>query len=597
MPAIMPPINPNIIAALGQYFGGMQNRTIRTPPFVRPGSVGQRGEVLGRPSMPTPGMPQTMPQPVGGPAPTAPGAAPSPRSLGDQLSRIPTQPTLTPRAPAAAAGEKHPGAHLDPNAAVPTGFEERKWEHDGTRELTSPQGTRYEYDQSGDLISVHKTYEGGTDTAAPSLPDSTAPAAAQGAAPSATPKPAAQRGAKTTYDPDGGYTEEDNDGTKRVFDKDNKLIDTIIPPGSPGAGTWQPPAEAKKPGIWDRLTDPSLAGIALAAGQQMTRARYPGESGIGNAVNAVTAGYNTLAQQRQMQVAREEAARKAALEEREQKRKEQDTTSQAGQRTAQGKRWEDMSADERRKARQAAAQAELDRAEKDRAAGYKGREVTVAEKNAESLKADREARARTDEQRVAALETQVDIAKQELAARIKENATDNERLAAELKVHQGQLDLGWARNQREANKEGNEKFLPFLKEAGDEIYGQERNDLQAAYNSGKPYQPVSPEDHDKKVNALAMKRYREAQRMQGKKGFEEPPNPLGPDIIPPPPGPARIPGRQTPAAQPVQNYGPPAPGAGRVLGPVADPRQEVEGRTGTYNGVPGIVRNGQWVAR
>ena len=35
MPAIMPPINPNIIAALGQYFGGMQNRTIRTPPFVK----------------------------------------------------------------------------------------------------------------------------------------------------------------------------------------------------------------------------------------------------------------------------------------------------------------------------------------------------------------------------------------------------------------------------------------------------------------------------------------------------------------------------------------------------------------------------------
>jgi hypothetical protein len=66
-----------------------------------------------------------------------------------------------------------------------------------------------------------------------------------------------QRGAKTTYDPDGGYVEEDNDGTKRVFDKDNKLIDTIIPPGSPGAGTWQPPAEAKKPGIWDRLTDPA----------------------------------------------------------------------------------------------------------------------------------------------------------------------------------------------------------------------------------------------------------------------------------------------------------------------------------------------------
>jgi hypothetical protein len=484
MPGV-PPINPQLLMALAQKFGGIApvvnpgfgtpgiNPNARTPPGYGGGGMAQRGEVLGRPTMPTPGAPRTMPP-----------------SLGETLGTV-------------------------------------------------------------------------------------------------TPKPAAKRGAKTTYDPDGGYTEEDNDGTKRVFDKDNKLIDTIIPPGSPGAGTWQPPAEAKKPGIWDRLTDPSLAGIALAAGQQMTRARYPGESGIGNAVNAVTAGYNQLAQQRAMQVAREEARRKADLEEREQKRKEQDTTSQAGQRTAQGKRWEDMSADERRKARADAAKQVLDQAERDRAAGYKGREVTVAEKNAESLKADREARARTDEQRVAALETQVDIAKQELAARIKENATDNERLAAELKVHQGQLDLGWARNQREANKEGNEKFLPFLKEAGDEIYGQERNELQAAYNSGKPYQPPDSAEHDKKVNALAMKRYREAQRMQGKKGFEEPPNPLGPDIIPPPPGPAV----RGPAAQPWQGVGPPAPAA--AAPPRGTPNIMVNPKTGQR--IMLDERTNQWV--
>jgi hypothetical protein len=327
-------------------------------------------------------------------------------------------------------------------------------------------------------------------------------------------------------------------------------------PNAPAAGT---PASMpqKKGGIWSRLTDPSLAGIALAAGQQMTRARYPGETGIGNAVNAVTAGYNTLAQQRQMQVAREEAARKARLEEREQARKESGTTSENAQRTAQNERWKAMSENEKRKYDFDKDKWIAEKGFKERELGYKGREVTVAEQNSESLKADREARARNDEQRVAALETQVDIAKQELAARIKENATDNERLAAELKVHQGQLDLGWARNQREANKEGNEKFLPFLKEAGDEIYGQERNELQAAYNSGKPYQPPDSAEHDKKVNALAMKRYREAQRMQGKKGFEEPPNPLGPDIIPPPPGPAV----RGPAAQPWQGVGPPAPAA------------------------------------
>ena len=454
MPAV-PPINPQLLMALAQKFGGIApvvnpgfgtpgiNPNARTPPGYGGGGMAQRGEVLGRPTMPTPGAPRTMPP-----------------SLGETLGTV-------------------------------------------------------------------------------------------------TPKPAAKRGAKTTYDPDGGYVEEDNDGTKRVFDKDNKLIDTIIPPGSPGAGTWQPPAEAKKPGIWDRLTDPSLAGIALAAGQQMTRARYPGESGIGNAVNAVTAGYNQLAQQRAMQVAREEARRKADLEEREQKRKEGEATSQAEERKAQGKRWEDMSADERRKARQAAAQAEIDRAEKERAAGYKGREVTVAEENAKSLKTQREEQARQADLNYNLAVRKAATDEETLKELRRRNANLDEIRAAELKVHQGQLDLGWARNQREANKEGNEKFLPFLKEAGDEIYGQERNDLQAAYNSGKPYQPVSSEDHDKKVNALAMKRYREAQRMQGKTGFEEPPNPLGPDIIPPPPGPAV----RGPAAQPWQGVGPPAPAA------------------------------------
>jgi hypothetical protein len=40
-----------------------------------------------------------------------------------------------------------------------------------------------------------------------------------------------------------------------------------------------------------------------------------------------------------------------------------------------------------------------------------------------------------------------------------------------------------------------------------------------------------------------------------------------------------------------------AASAPRILGPVSDPKLEVEGRTGSYNGVPGIVRNGQWVAR
>src|SRR6187402_1211048 len=134
MPAV-PPINPQLLMALAQKFGGIApvvnpgfgtpgiNPNARTPPGYGGGGMAQRGEVLGRPTMPTPGAPRPMPP-----------------SLGETLGTV-------------------------------------------------------------------------------------------------TPKPAGKRGAKTTYDPDGGYVEEDNDGTKRVFDKDNKLIDTIIPPGSPGAGT------------------------------------------------------------------------------------------------------------------------------------------------------------------------------------------------------------------------------------------------------------------------------------------------------------------------------------------------------------------------
>jgi hypothetical protein len=275
MPAIMPPINPNIIAALGQYFGGMQNRTIRTPPFVKPGGMAQRGEVLGRPSMPTPGMPQVMPQPVGGPAPTAPGAAPSPRSLGDELSNIPRQPELTP------------------------------------------------------------------------TPQAAAPGAAPSAAPSASPLGTVPADAQEIYAPDltppGGKVV-NKDGTTYVLDKEGRLIRKMEPqpynPNAP-AGGGQSPASMpqKKGGIWDRLTDPSLAGIALAAGQQMTRARYPGESGIGNAVNAVTAGYNTLAQQRQMQYAREQAAREQRMKEEKQAQDIAESKSRAEQNKAQAARY------------------------------------------------------------------------------------------------------------------------------------------------------------------------------------------------------------------------------------------------------------------
>jgi hypothetical protein len=341
--------------ALAQKFGGIApvvnpgfgtpgiNPNARTPPGYGGGGMAQRGEVLGRPTMPTPGAPRTMPP-----------------SLGETLGTV-------------------------------------------------------------------------------------------------TPKPAGKRGAKTTYDPDGGYTEEDNDGTKRVFDKDNKLIDTIIPPGSPGAGTWQPPAEAKKPGIWDRLTDPSLAGIALAAGQQMTRARYPGESGIGNAVNAVTAGYNTLAQQRQMQVARELAEREWQAKQAKAQQDKLESEAKIGDYKSQGERREAQSADERRKARQAAAQASLDQAERDRAAGFKGREVATGEKNAASLETSRQETARQADLDYNLAVRKVANDEAEFQALQKRNASLDDLARQKLKVDQGHLAVAQANSARMAAKEGNEK--------------------------------------------------------------------------------------------------------------------------------------------
>jgi len=401
-----------------------------------------------------------------------------------------------------------------------------------------------------------------------------------------TPKPAAQRGAKTTYDPDGGYVEEDNDGTKRVFDKNNKLIDTIIPPGSPGAGTWQPPAEAKKPGIWDRLTDPSLAGIALAAGQQMTRARYPGESGIGNAVTAVTAGYNQLAQQRAMQVAREQAQREWEAKQAKAKQEAKESDARITGIQSESERRAAQNAKDRADARRDAAQAEIDRYNKEQDRILKGREVTTGETNAASLKAQREHEAQVADQNILIKESELINARDNLK-RLKEQGAETARIRdGELKVHQGMLGVAQANSARMASKETNEKFLPFLKEAGDDIAARERNAVQAAYNANTTYQPPSQADHDKAVNELAMKRYREAQRMQGKKGFEEPPNPLGPDIIPPPPGPAV----RGPAAQPWQGVGPPAPAAAPPRG---TPNIMVNPKTGQR--IMLDERTNQWV--
>lgn len=142
--------------------------------------------------------------------------------------------------------------------------------------------------------------------------------------------------------------------------------------GAPGgAGTTGTPPRG---GILGTLQDPNIASIALAAAQQLTRPRYPGETGMGNAVGAVTAGFNQLAQQRQLQLERERLALETKTKndqwEREQTRKDADTAGTNARRTSQ------------------TAGEEEDRSLKmqvnETEAEYKRRMVKVAERNATS---------------------------------------------------------------------------------------------------------------------------------------------------------------------------------------------------------------------
>src|SRR6187399_1981691 len=518
MPAIMPPINPNIIAALGQYFGGMQNRTIRTPPFVRPGSTAQRGEVLGRPSMPTPGMPQTMPQPVGGPAPTAPGVAPSPRSLGDELANIPKQPTLipTPRAAtpvAAAPATPPPNYQLDPGE-LPEGFSEIKDASDGSRRLVDADGNEYVYNASGRQIS------------GPPPPAAAAPSAVPSAAPSAEPpeedtsRTATQRGIKSTVANElGGRTDEDTDGTKYVYDKNNKLVKTIAPPGGspvtgtqPGGGAQAPASmPQKKGGIWDRLTDPSLAGIALAAGQQMTRARYPGESGIGNAVNAVTAGYNTLAQQRQMQVAREQAQReweakqaKARQEAKESEAKIQDYGSQAEERRA-------TAANQKR-------QRELEAARDKQSIENKnvdqmmemGRQNIDKDRNAQ-LAADAAARLKQAEADSKRAQAQLDLAQKTYEESVRQHQSQAKQNAAQIAVSQGQLAVQQTNSAHQAARDA--AFKPYQDRALGMIMEEHKAAVYAAQQRGQKLPPLDLQDAYKRALPMAQQMYDDDQKV------------------------------------------------------------------------------------
>ena len=514
MPA--PPINPQLLLGLLRNFPGIApiNPSIFTPPILAaqratlPRVTNRDADRQGRvgPERVTGNMPS------GGAAPTAPGTTPSPSSLGQVLSRVPAT-------PATLAGQDDFGQPVQATPVDPT--------------------------------KVGKVIEGG---------GGTVPAGAeQFDAPDITPP-----GGTAWVDGENVY----------VKDKEGRLIRSMprkkygpgekYDPNAPQAGS---PASMpqKKGGIWDRLTDPSLAGIALAAGQQMTRARYPGESGIGNAVNAVTAGYNTLAQQRQMQVARELAEREWQAKQAKAAQDKLESEAKVGDYKSQGERRKAQTEDEARKAKAAQTAANVKEVFDTAEANRKSRETDIDQQRVTNTKAYNDDILRQGDLRVNIAEKQAMTAEETLKELRKRNAGLDQIRAAELAVKQRQVAVDEAREHRQGLEETSniEKFIAPARMLVD----MEDEQNQKYYEAGGQ-RPVGP---PKSVEQRTIEKATELKR--------------GADAAK---------GRVTTAAPSTQA----APAAsGRVLGPVSDPRQEVEGRTGSYNGVPGIVRNGQWVAR
>lgn len=151
-------------------------------------------------------------------------------------------------------------------------------------------------------------------------------------------------------------------------------------------------------GVLGMLQNPNVAATALAAAQQLTRPRYAGETGMGNAVSAVTAGFNQLVQQKALQQARELAAEERRTKnsqwEREQTRKDSDTSNQNRRRDAQT-----VNEDEDRVVRREIN--ETDRQYKERTAKVAEQNAASTKQNADSLETSRGAELAFQQERLA----------------------------------------------------------------------------------------------------------------------------------------------------------------------------------------------------
>lgn len=258
--------------------------------------------------------------------------------------------------------------------------------------------------------------------------------------------------------------------------------------------------------VWDGLVNnPSGANMLLAAAQQLTRPRYPGETGMGNAVSAVTAGMNQLSQMRQLQLDREKLNREyqlkldeMGLKKRETVAKEKDTDSNVTSRKEK---------------------AATDKALFEETVRHNTETEKVAGRNAGASETNAAANAKNAESLATLRTQQIDNSKKQLDLQSKEYGLKERELAEKKR----QFDKGLTSREEYQNMQvalerqkvqleatrlaivrdkaakatGELTDLKIMSEAADQIFNEEI----AISNSTLKRSPVTSEQLQKRVNA------------------------------------------------------------------------------------------------
>jgi hypothetical protein len=292
---------------------------------------------------------------------------------------------------------------------------------------------------------------------------------------------------------------------------------------------------------------------------------------MANAVGAVTAGFNQVAQARAAQWAREQEMAKAKLAREEQFRKNIDTNSVIAQRGAQAKRWEDMSANEQQKYGFDREKFNADQQQRRMDDYHKTTREGIDQQNADSLKASREASAQhaKDEldhykERHKLDREQFEEAKSQFDRKL---ITEEQYRAKQQSLAASRVGLAAKALEYQMTKGDKVELLPYLKEAADNVNAQESRRQRSDWNA----KPISDVELNKRITASAaelMKADMEARAAAKGTGVVKPP-PAGATTTPP-------------SAISSTDFG---------------PSDQAEGRTGTINGKPVITKGGKWVAR